>query len=229
MSQHNIASARALFRAMDSTLSLDDAVELLTVMFENHSQVRVKPIESFQLFTQLISEGINSNSNSEWVSKMKEATSAIELIVPIVKQDFNDDLRLKAFTSILALSFAVNSNATLDYFRRNSLEIIESNRTPFVLTASGKAIAGTFLTAVMLFWIAYDQLDILDESREAVRSQLNSASETLLAMDKPTLLWMKMVTEVKFDKRFKTVLLSDGIVTTEELPNGETRLKILRD
>jgi len=229
MSQSSAASDRAFFRSMESSLSLDDAVELMTIMFTNHSQIRVKPLESFQLFTQLISEGINASSNSEWVSSMKEAVSAIELIIPIVKQDLNDDLRIKAFTSILALSFAIKSSATLDFFRRRSVELMESSRTPYVLTTVGKAMAGAFLSAVMLFWISYDQLDILDDTRTAVRSQLNTASETLVAMDKPTLLWMKKVTEVKFDPKFKTVILADGIIITEKLDDGVTRLQILQD
>jgi len=229
MSASSATPARALFAASESTLSVDEAVELVTIIFQNHSQPKIKPMESFQHFARTLSDRIYVETHNVWSQRMKEAVGVMEFTIPIVRQDFNDDLRLKAFTTILALSFALSKSSTLDLFRRKSEEIVNSNRSPFTLSAVGKTMLGTYMSALMMFWLCYDQLDIEDETRSLIKAFFSSASERFLLTDKPSFLWMTQVIVAKFDKKIRTILADRGIVVAEDNEDGETTLKILSD
>jgi len=222
MSANSEITPSAFFLARESTLSVNDAVELVALMHKNHSQPKISPIDSFYKFVSGISDFINDRITTAWSERMEGAKSALALVIPIIKQEFNDEMRLRAFTALLATTFATSKSNTLDYFRKHSLEIMNSNRSPFVLSETGKTIASHFLSAVMMFWISYDQMDIEYETRSIAREALNTVSTEFATNDSLFLTWMKEVTAAKFNANISTIMTEGALAKIEIVDGVET-------
>lgn len=208
---------RALFPASESTLSISDSIELIQIMLDNHSQVTDLALVGFFSFAKELNEEINDKSESPWTKKMDEAVSMLVVVEAIIKQEMNDERRMRYFTTMLALSYVITKSSSLDHFRRNSKEIVCSSSVPFVLTEKEASILTIFTSAIFLFWLSYDQLDIEDTSGSLIKSILERAALSMNEKHELAFCWMTLVTRLKFDKSYKTELMADKLTAIKTL------------
>jgi len=218
MSSSFISNIRSQFPTVRSSLSVSDAVELISIMHDNHSQTDIKVLTDFAIFVEDMSSMIEGND--PWEFKMRESSSALALVTNIVKQDYNDDMRVSAFTSVLALSLAINNASTLEYFLMNSREITDHVSLPFVLNDVSKSLMRCYMSGVMTFWLSYDQLDIIKGPNSPVLTALNNASFKLSLVNMPLLMWIREVIIIKFEKEKKTKIVGNGVTVTYSYANG---------
>lgn len=209
----------SLFPSIPSSLSVEDSIELIEIIKESSSQTDVKIVEDFVEFVSMIANEVKDEG--VWGNRMKEAHDAMAMVIPIVSQSFSDKMRISAFTTMTALSFATSQSSTLNHFRTNSEEIVNDLRFPFVLNNFARTMLGIFTSSIMLFWLSYDQLDAVQETRDKTRKAFEQASLFLSLSNVRCLLWMKEVTRIKFDKDIRLELTSEGVEVINKIPNAD--------
>jgi hypothetical protein len=220
MASSSFISGRALFPAVDSTLSISEINDLVDIMYKNHSQPSVYAVSAFLKIAKNIESRMRAKVSNEWMSRMGEAISALELVTVVVEQSMNDILRSRAFTAIVALSISTSKSSTLDVFRRKCEEIIDFHESPFTLNDTQKSIIKVYLSSSMMFWLAYDQIDVSEDTRNEGRSALEMATLDMMTTDSRFVKWLAKLSECKFDSNVRTAILSNGVCVTTFGPTG---------
>lgn len=202
--------------AVQSTLSISDGNNMLAHMFSKHSQNKLFPLVDFLSFFTMFVESLKTDLDGQWLEEMDKAVSAIQLLTPIVSQTMNDELRLRAFTSILALANAVDKTPSLDFFRTNAIALIEAGDSPFVLTKNQKTIAAIYMQSVFMFWLCFDQMQISAETKPVINQKLETALAAFANDHEVTCKWFKSLMISKFNPRVRTVMTDDDLVEVED-------------
>jgi hypothetical protein len=209
----------AILPVNESSLSVKDANEMIADMLHRHAQSKRFLITAFSEFAQELNAEIKATLSSPWVDLMEHAASAIKLVTSVLEITTNPESLTRATTALLALSFVVQKTPTLNFFRKNARQIVESNESPMILSESSKSYVTVFLDGIFALWLSYDQLDASDETRVRARSAMNKTMESQLVKNKVATTWMGVVMQRGFESAVSTEVKIDivSIITTDSV------------
>jgi hypothetical protein len=221
--------AFALLRAMDSTLTVDEMVDMVCEAKSNHSKRSTKVIKAYSDMLIKVNEAANQTYSNEWLLHMDNAVSSIVVIKHRLISHSAPDHVVECITTLIAVSILVKRAETSDKFRRESESIIGSARFPFVIPDDLKPFVTIFFCASNMFWVAFDQIRAVEGLTTELGDKIVTAMEELVGTFKLEVIWMSSLFGMTMESKQKTTILPDSVAITDVIspggpadPNGKT-------
>jgi hypothetical protein len=229
-------SNAALIIAPESSLTIPEAVDLLEKFIKYHGPDDVRPFRAIKLlFSKFISES-NFDDDCTWAEVME-----VHLVV-LESFDFESlnytSLFRRVLNGCISLSVAINTPSTFNFYRTNSVNVVESSEITNRLTATNKLLIGTFIRVVSTLWLCYDQLSSLNRTNLEAKRAMRISIFTLAELDAGMAEWFKqllihgMRDDVSSEIDGNTVTIVERTFTTsaeeviEAVNNAETGSEI---
>jgi len=188
---------------VESSLSPADASELLMYHYMRFGQGVGSIVKSFVILSQDIDadmQNLPDGQNSQLLSLSFNALRNIQDLQNLVPTSF-DVIRIQV--AILSLGFVVKTSSTMDFFRRNSPAIMECFMPAIQLHESDKQMLSLYLSSVMGFWLAIDQISIQHQTSITFENGIQrdititeSVGNAMLALDDEYLTERKFFTAI---------------------------------
>jgi len=209
-------SARAMFPAVDSTLSVDELVDMFMEVKTKHAQRNHSVVNTYVDLLLLLQQNIAANYINDWVHHMDNALSSVVVLRPRLLSDESNDQVAACLTTTVALSLLVKRAETNDIIRRKSVEIVNSPRFPFVIPANLKQFVIIFVSAVNMFWVAFDQIRAVESLNMELGKMMEESIEEMLSVNKIHCIWVSNMIALDMSSRKRTLLLDECLIVTEE-------------
>jgi len=195
----------ASLRAIESSLTITEAAELANFMYNHHAHESALFIKSLLTYVDFYEMGMTGNTDSEWVSFVNESMNGLKAFEGYINGNEANKNLLKAATSVLALSIAIDKTPNIVYMRINVDNILKTTSFKNTLTAIDLEALAVFTVSLFKFWLAIDQLDATENTRALNRSVTTAVAKTMMDHEWRFLKWMAVIFNEKFKSSMFTV------------------------
>lgn len=199
-------------QSLESTMTVKEAGELLNLMLTHHGQSRRDILILFADFFMKMSTVVAERSSSAWSERMSRAAACFNSVNGSMRSEEFSKERLQLSTAIIALSSATDATPTLDFFRLNTPEILIEVQSFRSMHQVDQLSIQLSMRSVFMFWLAFDQLRIIEESRSIVEDALAMSLSKFVEENAVVARWFSLMMTEKFDASICTSVLDDTVM-----------------